>query len=116
MQPKASTIFTMKDNKKSASVRVGRPIEILLKGNPTTGYTWTRLGFAGKETLSDDSLQVVVEFSATESTPGLVGAGGLYRVTVTPNHKGHHTLQLLYTRLFDVRVDDEKYILHLHAE
>ncbi|KAG5478073.1 hypothetical protein GH5_04938 [Leishmania sp. Ghana 2012 LV757] len=116
MQPKPSTIFTVKDNKKSVPARVGKPIEIHLKGNPTTGYTWTRLGFIGKETLSDDDMEVHVEFAATDSVPGMVGAGGLYKVTVIPNHKGHQTLQLIYTRHFDVKSDDPKYTLHLNVE
>ncbi|KAG5478316.1 hypothetical protein CUR178_05031 [Leishmania enriettii] len=116
MPPKSPTILTVKDNNKSVPARVGKQIEIHLKGNPTTGYTWTRLGFIGKETLSDDDMEVHVKFEATDSVPGMVGAGGLYKVTVIPNHKGHHTLQLIYTRHFDVKPADQKYTLHLNVE
>ncbi|KPI82590.1 inhibitor of cysteine peptidase (ICP) [Leptomonas seymouri] len=96
-----SDTFTIEDNNRTVAAKVGRPIHITLSGNPTTGYTWTRFGFEGKDELSDAAMDVVVNYKASKSEPGMVGTGGAYDVTVTPKQRGMHMLELVYARPFE---------------
>ncbi|CAG9574650.1 inhibitor of cysteine peptidase [Leishmania major strain Friedlin] len=117
MQPKMTAPLTMKDNNKCLSVRVGSTLEIHLEGNPTTGYTWTRVGFVGKEMLSDEHLEVTSKYTPKPVSGSMVGAGGSYTVFVKPLRKGQHAVQLVYARPFEgPKPDNERYTLHLNVE
>ncbi|TPP44980.1 Chagasin peptidase inhibitor I42 family protein [Leishmania donovani] len=109
--------LTIKDNNKCLNVHVGSTIEIHLKGNPTTGYMWTRAGFGGKEMLSDEHLEVVSKYTPTPVSGPMVGVGGSYTVLVKPLRKGHHTMELVYMRPFEgLKPENERYTLHLDVE
>ncbi|CBZ27508.1 inhibitor of cysteine peptidase [Leishmania mexicana MHOM/GT/2001/U1103] len=109
--------LSVKDNDKWVDTHVGKTTEIHLKGNPTTGYMWTRVGFVGKDVLSDEILEVVCKYTPTPSSTPMVGVGGIYVVLVKPRKRGHHTLELVYTRPFEgIKPENERYTLHLNVK
>ncbi|KPA79266.1 inhibitor of cysteine peptidase (ICP) [Leptomonas pyrrhocoris] len=109
--------LTIHDNNTTVAAKVGQPLHITLKGNPTTGYRWTRVNYEEKDVLSDDDMEVVAEFKQTPSKPGMVGVGGEYHVTVTPKRPGKHTVELVYARSFEgTKPDSQKYVLHLDTK
>lgn len=60
--------------------KAGEVVKICTAGNPTTGYYWTASPEAGLTVLKDDYL--------TDTTAGLVGAGGTYVWYVTAQKAG----------------------------
>ncbi|KAG5503519.1 hypothetical protein JKF63_05659 [Porcisia hertigi] len=108
--------LTIEDNHKSLDVQFGDTIEIQLPGNPSTGYSWSRLGFEGKDSHSDDHMEVKIKYSPRHSSGGMVGAGGTYNVSVTPKHSGLHTMDLIYCRSFEgPKHDSKKFKVHLNV-
>ena len=81
------------DNGKAFSVKVGDTIEVVIPGNPTTGFSW-----AAVLTEKDAALlqQVGEPTYATDST--LIGSGGTYTFTFKAVAKGEATLKLAYSR------------------
>jgi len=83
------TIFTATDD----------TLVINLKGNPTTGYSWTR-------TSSDTEILIPVlqedgsaySFTQSELQRGLIGAGGTFTFKFTPSKAGNTILELKYYR------------------
>ncbi|CAJ1025895.1 Chagasin family peptidase inhibitor I42, putative [Leishmania lindenbergi] len=109
--------LTVKDHNKTVKVKLGETVKIVLNGNPTTGYTWTRVGFLGMESLSDEHLEVTSKYTQSPTPNGMVGVGGSYMMTVTTKMKGPNTLELLYIRPFDgPKLDSQKYTLHFIVE
>ncbi|AIN98806.1 inhibitor of cysteine peptidase [Leishmania panamensis] len=109
--------LTVKDHNKTVTVKLGETVKIVLNGNPTTGYTWTRAGFLGMESLSDEHLEVTSKYTQSPTPSGMVGVGGSFMVTVTTKMKGHNTLELLYIRPFEgLKLDSQKFILHFIVE
>lgn len=82
------------DSGQSVELRTGDQLEIILDGNPTTGYTWeqtkgngTIVKLAGEPTYT------------SESNP--VGAGGTYVFRYAAVAPGETTLTLIYHRSFE---------------
>lgn len=84
------------DNGKTFSVKVGDTIEVVIPGNPTTGFTWTAALAEKDATL----LQQVGEPQYTQdaSGVGLVGSGGKFTFTFKAVAKGQVQLKLDYAR------------------
>ncbi|GET89025.1 inhibitor of cysteine peptidase [Leishmania tarentolae] len=108
--------YTLKDDEKLVEAALGSTTEIHLEGNPTTGYTWTREGFLGKEILSDENLEVTCKYTAAGAPHFMVGTGGTYTVLVKPKKRGRHTLNMVYVRVFDgLKPQDKRFMLHFNV-
>lgn len=93
------THLTKEDNGKTITTKVGEEFVVTLKGNPTTGYQWARIGFEKDENPSDATFKVIREYKAPQT--GMMGAGGEYDFHVTPLLAGTHELKLEYLRVFE---------------
>jgi predicted secreted protein len=87
------------DDGKTFSVKVGDTIQVVIPGNPTTGYEWTAA-------LSDKDaalLQQVGEpqYAANNTDENRVGSGGVFTLTVKATAKGQAVLKLAYARSFE---------------
>lgn len=78
--------LTTADNGKKIDIPVGKVATIHLTGNPTTGFTWTRVGFEKMQDLSDDNLKFNTTYKP--AAPGLIGGGGDFFIDVTPKKAG----------------------------
>ena len=82
------------DNGGHFTVKAGDTIEVVVAGNPTTGYEWTA--------LNDDAalLKLVGEpaYVADETDDDIVGSGGTYTFTFTAAGAGEATIELWYAR------------------
>lgn len=108
--------YTLADNNVTVHLAVGNTATIKLAGNPTTGFQWARVGFekSGENTQHGEGLKVERFYQG--STSGLMGAGGEYTFTVTPQEAGTHTLELVYCRSFEpVNSSWEKFNLHIES-
>ncbi len=84
------------DNGKSFTVKVGDTIQVIIPGNPTTGYSWTA-------TLSDKDAAVLVQngepaYVEEAADTEVVGAGGTFTFTFKALAPGQATLKLVYAR------------------
>ncbi|EPY30438.1 inhibitor of cysteine peptidase [Strigomonas culicis] len=108
-------MYTTADNNTTITAKVNAQLRIMLEGNPSTGYSWQRDKFVGKDTQSDATFTVTSTYA--QSTKGLIGAPGEYTFQVVPLKAGTHTLTLVYARSFEgVKSSDEKFVLHITAE
>lgn len=87
------------DNGKTYTVKTGDTIEIVLAGNPTTGYSWA----AGMSDIDAALLQQVGEpaYIQEETDNAVVGAGGTYTFTFKAADKGEALLKLNYARSWE---------------
>lgn len=86
--------LTPDDNQTTVELGPGERFELLLPGNPTTGYAWTVV--AGDSAVVG---QVGEPVFVAEST--LVGGGGEFRFTFEGAAPGTTTLELAYERTFE---------------
>jgi inhibitor of cysteine peptidase len=87
------------DNGKSFTVKVGDTIEVVLAGNPTTGFAWTAaLGDEDGTLLEQQGDPAYVSDSSDDN---VVGAGGLYTFTFKAVAEGEAELKLVYARSFE---------------
>jgi len=86
----APASFTMADFGKTVQLRTGASINIILEGNPTTGYTWeiSKLPSIIKQTKEPDY----------KVGSNLTGAGGKYTFYFTAVQSGKGMLELIYRR------------------
>lgn len=77
------------------NLRVGDILQIVLAGNPTTGYTW-EVAHNNADLLE---LQEEVEYQAEKTS--LVGSGGTFIFTFKAIAKGNSSLKLIYRRPFE---------------
>lgn len=70
-------------------------VEIVLAGNPTTGFTW--------EAVEADAeiAEIKSEYKQDEAEEDMVGVGGKYTFTVTGKSKGKTQIKLCYMRSFE---------------
>jgi inhibitor of cysteine peptidase len=88
--------LTDADNGKAVTVKAGDTVQVILAGNPTTGYSWST-------TLSDKDAAVLQQRGeavyAQESTdPSLVGGGGTFAFTFKAAAPGQVVLKFDYAR------------------
>ena len=89
--------------------------EIILKGNPSTGYSWDWQGISG-----DDCIKINCETKPVNDDPELIGGPVRYIYTVEGTQPGyveicftyarpweHDPTMALYHLYYDVRVDEE---------
>lgn len=91
--------LTEADNGKSFTVKPGDTIEVVVAGNPTTGYAWTAVLDEASAALLE---QVGEPVYAAESTDeSLVGGGGTYTFTFEALKSGKASLDLAYSRAWE---------------
>ncbi|MDO9542625.1 MAG: protease inhibitor I42 family protein [Kiritimatiellia bacterium] len=95
------------DNGRTNSIDVGREIEVILKGNPTTGYSWDMASF------STNKLQQIgaVEYLQSEQSDGKyrVGVGGKFVFRFKAIGSGQGRIKLIYRRPWETTDDDKVY-------
>src|SRR5579859_5348827 len=76
LAPSAGLWFTETDSGRTVTVKAGQSFQMCLAGNGTTGYQWTA-------TIADPSVlsQAGETFESSNTSPGVVGAGGLDNFT-----------------------------------
>jgi inhibitor of cysteine peptidase len=84
------------DDGKSYTVKKGETIQIVIPGNPTTGYQWT-------SALSDKDRALLQEIGEPQYAPdstdtNVAGSGGVYTLTFKAVEKGQATVKLAYAR------------------
>ncbi len=87
------TRLSEQDGGKTVELHTGDKLEVLLKGNPGTGYRWE------VATVDSAILQLVGKPDFPYS--GAPGAGGKVRVRLKAVAAGETVLQLIYHRSFE---------------
>ena len=99
--------LTEVDNGRTNSVNAGSEIEIVLKGNPTTGYSWDAASF------STNRLQQIgaVEYRQSEQSDGKhrVGVGGKFVFRFKAVCSGQGFIKLIYRRPWETTSSDKIY-------
>jgi inhibitor of cysteine peptidase len=92
--------LTEADNGRAVTVKAGEDIQVILSGNPTTGYTWT-------STVSDQAVlqqQGDPVYAQGNTGSSIVGAGGTFTFTFKAAAAGQVALKFDYARPFDTGV------------
>ncbi len=92
--PRTSHVLTAQDSGKTIELRPGETIQVVLEGNPTTGYTWE------VSPESDAPVEAVGDWEFQPSSRAL-GAGGQLRLTLKAGRGGQGLLRLVYHRPFE---------------
>ena len=99
--------LTEADNGCANSVNVGSEIKIVLKGNPTTGYTWE------VDSFSTNKLQQIGsrEYCRDEQSGAKlrVGVGGEFMFRFKAVQQGKGDIQMIYRRSWETTAYDKVY-------
>jgi predicted secreted protein len=90
----STRVLSENDSGKAISLLPGEQFELVLSGNPTSGYQWDTHAY-------DDALIQLAgkpEFLLNSSS---VGAGGLFKFAFSALKPGHTVLRLIYHRPFE---------------
>ncbi len=106
--------LTEADQGKNFTVRAGETLEVILAGNPTTGYAW----FAA---LDDDSAALLKQegepvYTQENTDADIVGAGGTYTFTFTAAGEGEALLKLIYVRAWEDVEPEETFEVNVTVE
>lgn len=82
------------DSGQTVELRAGDRLEVILAGNPTTGYTW-------EQTAGDPAILKLAGEPSYTSESTLAGAGGTYVFRYAAVAPGETTLTLIYHRSFE---------------
>ena len=88
----AVVVVTKADADKAVTVSPGQRLEVVLDGNPSTGYTWTVA--SAPEFLKSEGEPTF----ASEAESGVVGAGGKQTLAFSVTATGKGPLSLTYLR------------------
>ncbi len=88
-----SISLTEADQGRTITLSVNQPLDIRLRGNPTTGYQW-------ELSKTDTALLPLVSSSYAQDTaqPGMVGIGGQYLFSFKAAAPGDAPLRLIFRR------------------
>jgi inhibitor of cysteine peptidase len=94
--------LTEADNGKTVTVKVGDTVQVVLPGNPTTGYSWST-------SLSDKDAAVLQQqgdpvYAQQSTDSSLVGGGGTFTFTFKAAAPGQVVLKFDYARPFEAGV------------
>jgi len=99
--------LTAADNGRTNSVNTGSEIEIVLEGNPTTGYSWDVASF------NTNRLQQIgaVKYLQSEQSDGKhrVGVGGKFVFQFKAVGSGQGLIKLIYRRPWETTSSDKIY-------
>jgi inhibitor of cysteine peptidase len=88
--------LTEADNGKAVAIKVGDLVQVVLPGNPTTGYSWsTSLSDTDSAVLQQQGDAVYAQESPDSS---LVGSGGTFSFTFKAAAPGQVALKFDYAR------------------
>jgi inhibitor of cysteine peptidase len=87
------------DNGRTFTVKTGDTIEVVIAGNPTTGYEWTAVLDEASAALLEQVGEPVYAAESTDHT--LVGGGGTYTFTFKALKSGSADLRLAYARAWE---------------
>lgn len=92
MQPRP-VVLDSGDDGTTVTVKVGDVIQVVLRGNPTTGYSW-------KVVLGEDTAEILQQVGEPGYVPdsSLIGAGGTYTFAFRALSAGEVLLKLEYAR------------------
>ncbi len=94
--------LTEADNGKAVTVKTGDLVQVVLAGNPTTGYSWsTSLTDADKAVLQQ---QGDAAYAQESTDPSLVGGGGTFTFTYKAAAPGQVVLKFDYARPWETGV------------
>jgi inhibitor of cysteine peptidase len=99
--------LTDADNGKSVSAEVGDQIEVVLAGNPTTGYAWTVTMTDADKAVLEQQGDAVYEEASTDSS--VVGGGGTYTFTFKAIATGAANPTFSYARSFESNPPEQTY-------
>ena len=93
----SSVVVSDVDDGAARVLAVGDRLVVRLVGNPSTGYLWSRVL---PDDLADGPLEVIEEggFTASESSPGVVGAPGEFLFEYRAISSGLVNLGFAYER------------------
>jgi len=99
--------LTETDNGRTNRIDVGREIEVVLKGNPTTGYAWDLASFS----TNQFRLAGPGEYRQDEQSGGnlRVGVGGKYIFKFKAVQPGGCDIKLIYRRSWETTSYDKVY-------
>lgn len=91
--------LTQADNGKAYTVKAGDTIQVVIAGNPTTGFSWAA-------DLSEESAALLEQagepaYVQDTTDQAVVGAGGTYTFTFKAAAAGQATLRLVYARSWE---------------
>lgn len=99
--------LTENDNGRTNSVKTGEVIEIVLKGNPTTGYEWV-LEFSATDKLQQIEKAAYIQERQTGRNL-MVGVGGKYVFKFKAVERGAGNIKLVYRRSWETTAHDKVY-------
>ncbi len=88
-------VVSGENNGEAVAIKIGDTLEVVLQGNPTTGYEWT--------TASVDSSILAPTDSKFTPESDATGAGGEYVFKYVGNSVGTTPLRLVYQRSWEGR-------------
>ena len=92
------------DKRPPINLKIGSTTDIILKENPTTGYSWNASVTSGLEIVND---------SYNPPTSRLMGAGGEHQWTIRGTAVGNQTFSAVYRRPWEApSPDDIIYVQH----
>ena len=101
------------DNGKAYTVKVGDTVQVVIPGNPTTGYSWVAALSESDAAL----LQQQGEPAYAEGSNGqVVGEGGTFTFTFKAVKAGQATLKLVYERPWEKDAPAQTYQVELTIE
>jgi inhibitor of cysteine peptidase len=101
--------LTIDDSGSSIEISAGETFEVVLEGNPTTGFSW--IVEAG-----DPQIVEVAGEPAFEPESELVGAGGEFTFVFEGKSPGTTTLELAYRRSFETAPPESTFTVTVTVE
>ncbi len=90
------------------TARPGETVELILEGNPTTGYQWSVVRIT--ETALSQDYEESYAPGSTGGTP-VVGSGGVYKFQFKAVKAGTSTVELAYHRPWEQNVEPLRTVL-----
>ena len=101
--------LTIDDNESGIEISTGDTFEVILQGNPTTGFSWI-------VESGDASIVEVTGEPAYEPESDLVGAGGEFTFVFEGKSPGTTTLELAYRRSFETAPPEQTFTVTVTVE
>jgi inhibitor of cysteine peptidase len=99
--PEAAVTLTEEDAGSTVELRVGDTMEVVLDGNPTTGFSWETAAI-------DESVLKQLGETGFEPHSSLIGSGGKFTFRFQAVASGQTLLRLVYHRSWETEVPPEK--------
>jgi inhibitor of cysteine peptidase len=94
-------IFTQEHNNTTHIIYVGDIVQVVLEGNPTTGFTW-------EVAETDERLLALQGEAEYQSEKNIPGSGGVFTFTFLAQASGGVELKLIYHRTFEEGIAPER--------